>query len=125
MSVRVLIVDDALLIREMLRDILTEAGFAVAGEAANGVEAVERFRELEPDLVTLDIVMPRMSGLEALRELISLRPDACVVMCSALGQEPLVEEALAAGARDFIVKPFSESDVVTAIRRAVREKPEA
>ena len=100
-------------------------GAAVAGEAANGVEAVERFRELEPDLVTLDIVMPRMSGLEALRELISLRPDACVVMCSALGQEPLVEEALAAGARDFIVKPFSESDVVTAIRRAVREKPEA
>ena len=123
MPARILIVDDALLIREMLRDILTEAGFDVVGEARDGIEAVERFRELEPDLVVLDIVMPRRSGVEALCDLIAIRPNARVVMCSALGQEALIQEALSAGALSFIVKPFSAEDVTTAIRGAMREKP--
>ena len=123
MSARILIVDDALLIREMLRDILTEAGFEVVGEARDGIEAVERFRELEPDLVVLDIVMPRKSGVDALAELIAERPDAKVLICSALGQEALIEEARSAGALGFIVKPFSPGDVTAAIRRALREKP--
>lgn len=123
MSARILIVDDALLIREMLRDILVEAGFEIAGEARDGIDALARFRELEPDLVTLDIVMPRKSGVEALREMLVVRPDARVVMCSALGQEALVEEALAAGALDFIVKPFSSEAVNSAVRRALQEKP--
>ena len=123
MSARILIVDDALLIREMLRDILTEAGFEVVGEARDGIEALERFRELEPDLVVLDIVMPRKSGVDALAELIAERPDAKVLICSALGQEALIEEARSAGALGFIVKPFSPGDVTAAIRRALREKP--
>ncbi|NRA01098.1 MAG: response regulator [Myxococcales bacterium] len=123
MSARILIVDDALLVREMLRDILTEGGFEVVGEARDGIEALERFRELEPDLVVLDIVMPRKSGVDALAELIAERPDAKVLICSALGQEALIEEARSAGALGFIVKPFSPGDVTAAIRRALREKP--
>ena len=122
MPPRILIVDDSLLIREMLRDILTDEGFEVVGEARDGVEAVERFRELEPDLVVLDIVMPRRSGVEALVELVALRPDARVLMCSALGQEALIQEALAGGALGFIVKPFSSEDVTAAVHGAMREK---
>ena len=123
MSARILIVDDALLVREMLRDILTEGGFEVVGEARDGIAALERFRVLEPDLVVLDIVMPRKSGVDALAELIAERPDAKVLICSALGQEALIEEARSAGALGFIVKPFSPGDVTAAIRRALREKP--
>ena len=106
MSKRILIVDDAAFMREMLRDLLTEEGFEIAAEAADGDEAVAAFAEYSPDLVMLDIVMPRKSGLEALREIIANDPDATIVMCSALGQESLVMEALDAGAKDFVVKPF-------------------
>ena len=118
MSQRVLIADDAAFMREMLRDILTEGGHEVVGEAADGNEAVAAFQEHQPDIVTLDIVMPRKSGLEALRDIMSISPEANVVMCSALGQEALVMEALDAGARDFVVKPFKPEQVLAAVDKA-------
>jgi two-component system chemotaxis response regulator CheY len=119
MARRVLIADDAAFMREMLRDILTEAGFEVCAEAADGNEAVACFEEHDPDLVTLDIVMPRKSGLDALRDIISRDPGACVVMCSALGQEALVMEALESGAKDFVVKPFKADHVIEVINKAL------
>lgn len=118
MVCKVLIVDDALFMRNMLRDIFErQDDFEVVGEAADGIEAVERYQELKPDLVTMDIVMPRRSGIEALQEIMTFDPAARVVMCSALGQESLIVEAVSAGARDFIVKPFQESRVLEVARR--------
>ncbi|TYO98149.1 two-component system chemotaxis response regulator CheY [Geothermobacter ehrlichii] len=118
MPYRILIVDDALFMRNMLRDIFSRQNdFEVVGEAANGVEAVECYRELQPDLVTMDIVMPLKSGIEALQEIVALDGDARVIMCSALGQESLIVEAVSAGALDFIVKPFQESRVLEVARR--------
>ncbi len=112
-SLRVLIVDDALFMRAMIRDILEQTGrFTVVGEASNGIEALAMFHELRPDLVTMDIVMPEMDGIQATRELVKFDPSATVVICSALGQEDLVIEAIAAGARDFIVKPFASEKVM-------------
>ncbi len=119
MSQRVLIADDAAFMREMLRDILTEGGHEVVAEAADGNEAVSAYQEHQPDIVTLDIVMPRKSGLEALRDIIAASPGACIIMCSALGQEALVMEALDAGAADFVVKPFKPDQVLAAIDKAV------
>lgn len=117
MSNRVLIVDDALFMRSMIKDILVNAGdFEVAGEANNGREAVQKYEELQPALVTMDIVMPEMDGIEATKEILHRDPKALVVMCSALGQEALVIESLAAGAKDFIVKPFSAERVLKVIR---------
>src|SRR2546423_5726459 len=107
---RVLIVDDALFMRNTLRDIFASAGFSIAGEADDGVQAVNLFRELKPDLVTMDIVMPYKSGIDATREIVQLDPNAVVVMCSALGQESLVMEAIEAGATAFIVKPLPGED---------------
>jgi len=110
---RVLIVDDALFMRSMIRDILERSGrFCVVGEASNGIEALEMYRELRPDLVTMDIVMPEMDGIEATRAILRFHPGATVVICSALGQEDLVIESIAAGARDFIVKPFAADKVM-------------
>lgn len=110
---RVLIVDDAMFMRAMIRDILVNSGrYEVVGEATNGLECVERFSTLRPDLVTMDIVMPQMDGIEATREILKANPTAKVVMCSALGQEALVIESIAAGAKDFIVKPFSAEKVL-------------
>lgn len=121
MGYRVLIVDDALFMRNMLRDIFTkDADFEVAGEAGNGAEAVEKYAELQPDLVTMDIVMPLKSGIEALQEIVAENASAKVVMCSALGQESLIVEAVSAGAKDFIVKPFQESKVLEVARRVVK-----
>lgn len=117
MKPRVLIVDDALFMRNMLRDIFTRGGFEVVGEAGDGEEAVARYRELRPDLVTLDIVMPKVTGLQALRDIIAFDPEACVVMCSALGQEALILEAVEGGARDFIIKPFREPQVLAIAQR--------
>ncbi len=122
MAKRVLIVDDAAFMREMLRDILSEAGYEVVAEAVDGDQAVTSFREHSPDLVTLDIVMPRKSGLEALREIVSLEPSAKVVMCSALGQEALVMEALESGAKDFIVKPFKPDQALSVIEKALAKE---
>lgn len=116
MGLRVLIVDDALFMRNMLKDIFFKAGYEVVGEAADGVEAIEQYRLLRPDLVTMDIVMPRKSGIEALQEICREFPDACIVMCSAMGQESLILEAVQAGAKDFIVKPFKEDKVIEVVR---------
>jgi len=117
MGLRILIADDALFMRNMLREIFAKAGYQVVGEAANGVEAVEKYRELGPDLMTMDIVMPLKSGIEALQQITAADPQACVVMCSALGQEALILEAVQAGARDFIIKPFREERVLEVVRR--------
>jgi two-component system, chemotaxis family, chemotaxis protein CheY len=117
MSCKVLIVDDALFIRAMLREIVVKGGYVVVGEACNGVEAVEQYRRLRPDLVTMDIVMPLRSGIEALQEITTEDPQARVIMCSALGQESLLAEAAQAGAREYITKPFQEDDVLAVIDR--------
>ena len=116
-TLKVLIVDDALFMRNMLRGIFEEAGHEVVGEAANGLEAADRYRELRPDLVMMDIVMPLKSGIEALQEITGEDPAACVIMCSALGQDNLVMEAVRNGARDFIVKPFKNDQVLEVVQR--------
>ena len=115
----VLICDDAVFMRTMLADILTQAGFAVIGQAKTGAEAVDKFRELRPDLVTMDIVMPDMGGIDAVRTIMNEYPDAKILMCSAMGQQSLVIEAIQAGARDFIVKPFQPSRVLEAVQRVI------
>jgi two-component system chemotaxis response regulator CheY len=116
---RVLIVDDAAFMRKMLGDVLTKGGHEVVGEAANGVEAVARYQELHPDIMTLDITMPEKDGISALKEVLALEPAAKVVMCSALGQESKVLESIKAGAKDFVVKPFQPPRVLDAIGRAL------
>ncbi len=121
MSKRVLITDDAAFMREMLREIITEGGYEVVAEAADGEETLARFNEYHPDVVTLDIVMPGKSGLEVLRELTALHSGACVVMCSALGQEALVMEALEAGAKEYIIKPFKPDQVLGALNEALQK----
>ena len=120
---RVLVADDASFMRQMIREIVEAEGHEVVGEASDGDEAVEEFKRLHPDVVTMDIVMPRRSGIDAVKGIMELDPKACVVMCSALGQETLVQEALQVGAKDFIVKPFKPDSVVTTIAK-VLEKPE-
>ena len=116
---RVLVVDDAAFMRKMLGDALSKGGHEIVGEAGNGVEAVDRFRDLKPDVTTLDITMPEKDGLAALKEILTLDPAARVVMCSALGQESKVLEAIKAGAKDFVVKPFQPDRVVDAIGKAL------
>lgn len=114
---KILIVDDAKFMRLTLSNILIKAGHEVVGEGENGKDAIRLYRELRPDLVTLDITMPEMNGLEAVKEIKKEFPDAKVMMCSAMGQQKMVVEAIEAGAKDFIVKPFDESRVVDAINR--------
>ncbi len=126
MAIKVLIVDDAMFMRNMIADIFQGQkfggeDFVVAGEAENGLEAVQRYAELRPDIVTMDIVMPEMTGIEALKEIMKKDPGARVVMCSALGQDSLVMEALDAGARDFIVKPFQPQKVLEVVIRILKE----
>jgi two-component system chemotaxis response regulator CheY len=115
----VLIADDAAFMRMMLKNVLTEAGYEVVGEAENGAVAVSRYRELGPDLTTMDITMPEMDGLAALKEIRAGDPSARVVMCSAMGQQSMVIESIQAGARDFIVKPFQPDRVLEAVRKAL------
>jgi two-component system chemotaxis response regulator CheY len=115
MSHSVLIADDAAYMREMLRDILSQGGYEIAAEASDGDEAVQAYREHSPDLVTLDIVMPRKSGLDALREIIALDPGANVIICSALGQEALVKDMMSAGAKGYLVKPFKPDQVLEVV----------
>jgi two-component system, chemotaxis family, chemotaxis protein CheY len=116
---RVLVVDDAAFMRKMVTDALAKGGHEVVGEAGNGTEAVERFQELKPEVMTLDITMPEKDGLEALKEIVALDPGARVVMCSALGQESKVLEAIKAGAKDFVVKPFQADRVLEAVSKAL------
>ncbi|MEA2443911.1 MAG: two-component system, chemotaxis family, chemotaxis protein CheY [Thermoleophilales bacterium] len=116
---RVLVVDDAVFMRKVVSDALATGGHEVIGEAANGQEAVDQFQSLKPEVMTLDITMPEKDGLTALREIIAMDPQARVVMCSALGQETKVLEAIKAGAKDFVVKPFQPDRVLSAIEKAV------
>jgi len=117
MSKRVLVVDDAIFMRNLIKDILSEAGYLVVGEAGNGEEAVEKCKALKPDIVTMDIVMPVMSGIDAVREIKKVNSDIKIIMCSALGQESLVMEAIEAGALDFITKPFKKERVLEVLRK--------
>ncbi|MDQ3388856.1 MAG: response regulator [Gemmatimonadota bacterium] len=119
MAQTVLICDDAIFMRTMIGDILTQAGFQIVGEAETGLQAVDKYRTLKPDLVTMDIVMPDMGGIDAVREIVKEHPDAKVLMCSAMGQQALVIEAIQAGARDFVVKPFQPSRVLEAVQRVL------
>jgi two-component system, chemotaxis family, chemotaxis protein CheY len=116
---RVLVVDDAAFMRKMVTDALTKGGHEVIGEASNGIEAVERYRELRPEVTTLDITMPDKDGLATLQEIIGLDPGARVIMCSALGQESKVLESIKIGAKDFIVKPFKAERVLGAVDKAL------
>jgi two-component system chemotaxis response regulator CheY len=115
----VLVCDDAIFMRTMISDILSQAGFEVVGEADSGVQAVAKYRQLKPDLVTMDIVMPDMGGIEAVREICKSDPEAKILMCSAMGQQALVVEAIQAGAKDFVVKPFQPSRVLEAVQRVL------
>ena len=119
MAKSVLICDDAAFMRMMIRDILTKNGFVVAGEAENGVRAIEKYKETNPDLVLMDITMPEMDGIQALQEIRKENGDAKVVMCSAMGQQAMVIESIQAGARDFIVKPFQADRVIEAVRKVL------
>ena len=121
MGKRILIADDLSFIRMLQKEMLTEGGFQIVGEAANGREAVEKYRALAPDVVILDITMPEMNGLEAMRRILELDPEARVLICSAIGQQAVIVEAIQAGARDFIVKPFKPERLATAIARALAD----
>ncbi len=117
MSNRILIVDDAAFMRMMIKDILTKNGFEVVGEAADGAQAIEKYKELKPDLVTMDITMPEVDGITALKEIKKYDNTAKVIMCSAMGQQAMVIDAIQAGAKDFIVKPFQADRVIEAIQK--------
>ena len=118
---RVLIADDASFMRQMIRDIIEPEGYEIVGEASDGVEVVEKFRKLRPDLVMMDIVMPKRSGIDAVRTIRSEDATATIVMCSALGQETLVMEAIQAGAKDFIVKPFKPDAVLQTLAKVIEK----
>jgi two-component system chemotaxis response regulator CheY len=119
MARTVLICDDALFMRTMLADILEQAGFEVVGQAETGAEAVRMYQDLKPSLVRMDIIMPDMGGIDAVRAIVKEFPDASILMCSAMGQQALVIEAIQAGARDFVVKPFQPSRVLEAVQRVL------
>jgi len=119
MANRILIVDDAALMRMMIRDILTKNGYEVVGEAQDGAQAVEKYKELHPDLVTMDITMPEMDGIAALKEIRKMDSNAKIIMCSAMGQQAMVIDAIQAGAKDFIVKPFQADRVIEAIKKTL------
>ena len=119
MAKRILISDDAAFMRMMIKDILTKAGYEVAGEAETGAKAVERYNELKPDLVLMDITMPEMDGIEALKAIRAADAGANVIMCSAMGQQAMVIDAIQSGAKDFIVKPFQADRVLEAVKKVV------
>ena len=119
MAKNILICDDAAFMRMMIKDILTKNGYNIAGEAENGQKAVEKYAELKPDLVLMDITMPEMDGIGALKRIKAADPSASVIMCSAMGQQAMVIEAIQAGAKDFIVKPFQAERVLEAVKKVV------
>ena len=120
MAARILVVDDAQFMRMMLKNILSGAGYEIVGEGENGVQAIEKFKQLNPDLVVMDMIMPEMGGIDAVREMIKIDPAAKVLMCSAMGQQALVVEAIQVGAKDFIVKPFQPAGVLEAVAKALQ-----
>jgi len=117
---RVMIVDDAIFMRKVLREILTDNGYEIAGEVSRGNEVVSQYEALRPDVVTLDIMLPGTDGIEALKQLMQKDPRAKVVMISSLGQDELVNEALQAGAKGFIIKPFIPKAVISVLEKAQR-----
>ncbi|HCM90952.1 MAG: response regulator [Lachnospiraceae bacterium] len=119
MAKNILISDDAAFMRMMIKDILTKNGYNVIGEAENGARAVEKYNELKPDLVLMDITMPEMDGIQALKKIKENDPSALVIMCSAMGQQAMVIESIQAGAKDFIVKPFQADRVIEAVKKVV------
>ncbi|PPA72049.1 response regulator [Jeotgalibacillus proteolyticus] len=119
MAKRVLIVDDAAFMRMMIKDILIKNGFIIAGEASDGAQAVERYKETSPDLVMMDITMPEMDGITALREIKKIDASSKIIMCSAMGQQSMVIDSIQAGAKDFIVKPFQADRVIEAIQKVL------
>ena len=119
MAKNILVCDDAAFMRMMIKDILTKNGYNIAGEAENGLKAVEKYNETKPDLVLMDITMPEMDGIQALKKIKEMYPAAKVVMCSAMGQQAMVIEAIQSGAKDFIVKPFQAERVLEAVKKVV------
>lgn len=119
MAKNILVCDDAAFMRMMIKGVLTKGGYNVAGEAENGVKAVEKYAELKPDLVLMDITMPEMDGIQALKAIKASDPGAKVIMCSAMGQQAMVVESIQAGAKDFIVKPFQEDRVLEAVKKVI------
>jgi len=117
---KILVVDDAQFMRMMMKNILSGAGYDIVGEGENGVQAIEKYKDLKPDLVVMDMIMPEMGGIDAVREIVKLDPGARVLMCSAMGQQALVVEAIQVGARDFIVKPFQPAGVLEAVAKALQ-----
>lgn len=117
---RILVVDDAAFMRMRLSDILEKNGHQVIDQAENGVEAIEKYTKLKPDIVTMDITMPVMEGIDAVKGIKKVDPDATIIMCSAMGQQQMVIEAFKAGAKDFVVKPFQVERVIEAIERHVK-----
>ena len=119
MAKNILICDDAAFMRMMIKDILTKNGYNIVGEAENGAKAVEKYAELKPDLVLMDITMPEMDGIQALKKIKESDPNAKVIMCSAMGQQAMVIESIQSGAKDFIVKPFQADRVLEAVQKVV------
>ena len=119
MAKNILIVDDAAFMRMMIKDILTKNGYNVAGEAENGAKAMEKYNELKPDLVLMDITMPEVDGIQALKNIKASDPNAKIIMCSAMGQQAMVIEAIQSGAKDFIVKPFQADRVLEAVNKVI------
>ena len=119
MAKNILVCDDAAFMRMMIKDILTKNGYNIAGEAENGAKAVEKYAELKPDLVLMDITMPEMDGIEALKRIKAADANASVIMCSAMGQQAMVIESIQSGAKDFIVKPFQADRVLEAVQKVV------
>ena len=116
---KIMIVDDAAFMRMMLRDILTKAGYEIAGEAENGLKAIEKYKEVSPDLVLMDITMPELDGIGAVKQIKAVDPGAKIIMCSAMGQQAMVLESIQAGAKDFIVKPFQADRILEAVSKNV------
>lgn len=119
MAKNILIVDDAAFMRMMIKDILTKNGYNIAAEAENGKVAVDKYNEVKPDLVLMDITMPEMDGIQALKSIKAYDPNASIIMCSAMGQQAMVIEAIQSGAKDFIVKPFQADRVLEAVKKVV------
>lgn len=119
MGKRIMVVDDAAFMRMMVKDILVKNGFEVVAEASDGQEAFEKYQEVKPDLVTMDITMPEMDGISSLKKIREIDPQAKVIMCSAMGQQAMVIDAIQAGAKDFIVKPFQNDRVIEAIKKTL------